>query len=108
MIEFWVYGLFLVPFVGEFSTGSAGSQFGYSIASFGALLLIIALLLFGIACLRAPLPARWRFTPLGIGIIYASILYFFFAEMLVIHALLYGLSWMTIGYFLWRDIVGTK
>lgn len=60
LIEFWIFGLFLVPFLGEFQTGSDGSQVGYTVSSYGTMFLIVGLLLFGIACLRSTLPIRWR------------------------------------------------
>jgi hypothetical protein len=108
VIEFWIYGLFLVPIVGEFRTSSAGSNLGYAIASVGGMILIVGLLIFGIACLRARIPTRWRFTPLAISISYATILYFFFTNQMVVHGLLYGTSWMLAGYFLQRDSQHTE
>lgn len=102
-IEFWLFGFLLVPFLGQFRTGSDGSQFGYEVASYGALLLMIGLLLFGTACIRSTLPARWRALPLVIGLIYATVLVFYFADLLIIHAIIFGLSWVLLGYFLWQD-----
>jgi hypothetical protein len=103
VIEFWVYGLFLVPFLGEFTTGSAGSQLGYEIASYGSMLGIVGLVLFGIACLRASLPKPWHVLPLLISLVGLSIFYFFFVDQMVLHAPLYGAIWIATGYFLWRD-----
>lgn len=103
LIEFWVYGVFLVSFVGEFTTGSAGSQLGYEIASYGSMVGIVGLVLFGIACLRAALPKPWRVLPLLISLVALSIFYFFFVDLLVVHAPLYGVVWMAAGYFLWSD-----
>jgi hypothetical protein len=103
VIEFWIYGLFLVPFVGEFTTGSAGSQLGYETASYGSMLGIVGLVLFGIACLCASLPKPWDVLPLLISLVALSIFYFFFADQLAIHAALYGVIWMAVGYFLWSS-----
>lgn len=103
LIEFWVYGVFLVPWVGEFTTGSAGSQLGYTVESYGSLLAILGLLLFGIACFRSELPTHWRMLPPLLGLISISIFYFYFTNLLAVHVVLYGLCWAAAGYFLWRD-----
>ena len=103
LIEFWVFGVFLIPFLGEFTTGSTGSQLGYSVASIGAMLGILGLLIFGITCLSAALPTRWRILPLWVSLSFLSIFYFYFKGQLAIHAVLYGVSWMLIGYYLLQD-----
>ena len=103
LIEFWVFGLLLVPFLGAFQTGSDGSQFGYAVSGYGTMFLMVGLLWFGIACLRATLPIRWRVYPFTVGIIYVTVLFFYFADLLTIHAILYGLCWIAVGYFLWKD-----
>ncbi len=103
LIEFWIFGLLLVPYLGDFLTGSAGSQLGYTVSSFGTLFLMVGLLLLGIAYLRAALPRRWRFLPLVIGLIHAAILPSYFMGLLAAHAVAFGLGWMGLGYFLWRD-----
>ena len=100
VIEFWLFGLLLVPFSGDFVTGSAGSNFGYTIASLGTLTGILGLVLFGIACLRAALPTPWRVLPLLIGLAGLSILPLFFMDLIAFHIVLYGLGWMAAGYFL--------
>jgi hypothetical protein len=103
IIEFTLFGFILVPILGEFQTGSAGSQFGYQISSYGTLLLMGGSMLLGITSLRSDLPMRWRILPFVNGFIYATALLFFFADLLILHAIVYGLSWMVIGYFLWRE-----
>ena len=103
IIEFWIFGIFLVPFLGEFRTGSAGSQFGYEISSYGTMFLMVGLLLFGVSCLRSTLPLRWRVLPFIIGLISATVLFFYFAELLMIHAIIFGASWVLLGYLLRRD-----
>jgi len=103
IIEFWIFGVFLVPFVGEFTTGSAGSNLGYAVGSIGMLIAILGLLLFGISCFGAALPKPWRILPLLIALAALSIFYFFFSDLMGIHAILYGLSWIIAGYFLWRE-----
>ena len=103
LIEFWLFGWVLVPFLGKFRTGSDGSQFGYEVSGYGTLFLMVGLLLFGIACARSAVPTKWRVLPLIIGGIYVTVLIFFFAEMLVIHAIIFGMSWIMLGYFLWKD-----
>lgn len=103
LIEFWAFGLLFVPFMGEFRTGSEGSQLGYSISGYGAMFIMSGLLLLGIASLRSNMPIRWRFLLFSIGLVYASSLYFFFVELLALHAILFGLSWIVVGYFLWKD-----
>jgi hypothetical protein len=103
LIEFWLFGFLLVPFLGEFRTGSDGSQFGYEVSGYGTMFLMVGLLLFGIACLRSTLPVRWRLLPFAIGVIYVTVLFFFFAELIIIHAIIFGLSWILLGYFLWKD-----
>ena len=100
VIEFWIFGLLLVPLAGEFTTGSAGSNFGYAVASLGTLAGILGLLLFGIACLRAALPTHWRVLPLLIAAAGFSILPLFFADLIAIHVVVYGVGWMAAGYFL--------
>lgn len=100
VIEFWIFGLLLVPFAGEFTTGSAGSNFGYAVASLGTVAGILGLLLFGIACLRAALPGIWRAIPVLLGLAALSVFYFFFAGRMEIHAVVYGAVWMLTGYFL--------
>lgn len=103
VLEFWVYGVFLVPFIGEFTTGSAGSQLGYEIASIGSMFSILGLLLFGIACARAALPTRWRVLPVLLSLIALSVFYFFFSSYFIIYIVLYAAIWITIGYFLRRE-----
>jgi len=89
-IEFWFFGLFLVPFTGQFTTGSPGSNLGYSVASIGAMLGLLGLLLFGVACARAQVSAPWRFLPSLVALAAVSIFYFYFAQLMSIHAVLYG------------------
>ncbi len=103
ILEFWIVGVLLVPWVGEFRTGSPGSQLGYQTASFGALLLLVGLVLIGFAGLRARQQARWRFLPMVLGLSYVSALPFYFLNRFALHAVLYGLSWMWAGYFLWKE-----
>jgi len=106
IIEFWVFGLFLVPLLGKFVTGSTGSNFGYAISGYGGLLYLAGLLIFGLANLKADLPARWRVLPFALGLIYASIIIFFLAdlvELLPLHAVLFGANWILVGYLLKGD-----
>jgi hypothetical protein len=102
-IEFWLFGVLLVPFIGEFTTGSSGSNLGYTVASMGAKFGIVGLILFGVACARSQVPAQWRVLPSLIAIAAVSSLYFYFAELMAIHAVLYGVCWLATGYFLRRE-----
>jgi hypothetical protein len=102
-IEFWLFGVLFVPFIGEFTTGSSGSNLGYTVASMGAMLGILGLLLFGIACARAQIPAQLRVLPSVIAIVAVSIFYFYFTELMAIYAVLYGVCWLATGYILRDD-----
>lgn len=108
IIEFTLFGLLLVPSLGEFRTGSPGSQFGYQVSGYGTSFLMVGLLIFGIAGLRSTLPFRWRILPFTIGLVYATGLILFFAGLMAVHAFAYGLSWMVLGFFLWYDMAIEK
>jgi hypothetical protein len=103
LIEFWIVGVLLVPLLGEFRTGSSGSQVGYAISGYGTIFIMAGLLLLGIASLRSTLPVRWRLLLFSIGFIYISGLFFYFFGLLTVHAIPFGLSWMLLGYIIWSE-----
>lgn len=97
VIEFWIFGLLLVPWTGEFNTGSPGSNFGYTVNGIGTLLLMIGLLLFAPGVQRTGAPPFWRVWSILIALSTLSAFYFFFADLMEIHALLHGLLWIAAG-----------
>jgi hypothetical protein len=103
IIEFWIVGVFLVPVLGAFRTGSPGSLLGYEINFYGSMLNILGLLILSAAALRLDLPRRWRVLPAALALTSASVFYFFFAELIWIHAVLYGLVWIITGSVLVQE-----
>jgi hypothetical protein len=106
VVEFWLFGLLLVPWIGEFQTGSGGSDLGYSINGLGTVLQMTGLPVYAVACLRAPVRIWWRAM---VGLIAASTLSslaLYLANSLAIHYAIHGSLWILAGLLLLSEGTG--
>lgn len=97
VIEFWLFGLFLVPWTGAFQTGSPGSNLGYAINGIGSMLLMIGLVISALACLRATIPPRWRIVFGLLALSSLSSFYFYFTNRMAVHFVIHGFIWIAAG-----------